>query len=113
MHFPFVVVGAGILLSFVGAVVPHYSGAYQLAFGVLVAQLTPYLIYAIIAVLLQRTVTKVAGALMLVGHVLLIAKERFVERADYSDLSIYYLPLLAAALLIPLLVRALRAPWHL
>ena len=102
----------GVILAFVSAVVPFYGAGHQLLFGVFVAGITPYLAYALAVVLLRRPVTNVAGGLLLAGHVVLVAAERFIDGADYSDGSIVLVPLVFTLLLVPLVVQALRAPWH-
>lgn len=102
---------AGVVLSFVSAVVPGYPPTYQLLFGVLVAGVTPYLVYGVVVVLLGDRLTAVAGGMLLVLHLLLVISERFLGGADYSDSYIYAAPLFLATLLTPLVVKALREPW--
>lgn len=106
------VILAGTVISFVSAVVPHYTAGYQLLLGVLVAGIIPYLIYAMIAVLFERGLTDVVGVVLLTLHLGLVINERFVAARDYTDSTIYVAPLVFAVLLIPLLIRALREPWR-
>lgn len=108
----FIMVLAGTALAMVSAVVPHYSGAHQLLFGVFLAGFTPWLLYGIAAALFRGPLTTLAGALLLILHGTLVMRERFSGGADYADGMIYYLPLLFSVLLLPLLARALREPWR-
>ncbi len=78
----------------------------------LLAGLLPYLTFGIAVVLLRRTVTTVVGVILLAAHAWLVIRERFIDSADYSDGMIYYVPIVLTLLLIPLVVMALRQPWH-
>jgi hypothetical protein len=78
---------------------------------VLLAGMLPYLVYAIAAPLLERTTVIIAGLILLAVHLWLLVSERFIDAADYSDGRIYYVPLLLALALLPLLFRVLRKPY--
>ena len=99
---------AGLLLSFVSAVVPFYSAGYKLLYGVMLAGLLPYLIYAIAVPLLNARLVLAVGLALLGVHGWLVIGARFVGGADYSDGMIYYVPLLLALALVPLLLMVLR-----
>ena len=103
---------AGLLLAGLSAVVPFYLAGYHVMFSVFLFGITPYLVYAVAVELLKNSVTIVAGLLLLVAHVWLVVSERFTGMVDYSDGVIYFVPLLFSVALIPLLVMALRAPYH-
>jgi hypothetical protein len=105
------VIVAGLLLSFVSALVPFYSAGYKLLYAVMLAGLLPYLIYAIAAPLLRTGLVLGAGLLLLGVHTWLVISERFVHGADYSNGMIYYVPLLLALALLPLPVMVLRKPY--
>jgi len=105
------VIVAGLLLSFVSALVPFYSDGYKLLYGVMLAGLLPYLVYAIAAPLLRTGLILGAGLMLLGVHTWLVVSERFVGGADYSDGMIYYVPLLLALAQLPLLVMVLRKPY--
>jgi hypothetical protein len=111
-RFGYGVIAAGTVLSIVSAIVPFYTAGYQLQFAVLMAGITPYLVYGLVVYWLRRPITSVAGALLLAAHLWLVVHERFIMGADYSDYTIYVAPLFLAALLVPLLVIALREPWR-
>lgn len=105
------VIAVGVGLSFIASVVPHFSGAYELRFGVLLTQLTPYLIYAPAAFRLPDRAVTIAGTLLVLVHAGLVAMERFAGGGAYEGPAIYAVPLLMALLLLPLLVRTARQPW--
>ena len=111
-RFGYSVIAAGTVLSIISAIVPFYTAGYQLQFAVLMAGITPYLVYGLIVYWLRRPITSVAGALLLSAHLGLVVHERFIDGADHSDPAIYVVPLVFTALLVPLLVVAMRQPWR-
>lgn len=108
---PYAVIAAGLVLAIVSSFVPYYDASYQLNAGILLAGLSPYLIYTIIAVLLRSMLTTVTGLIILALHSGLIFQLRFISTAECS-VMIYYGPVALCVILIPLLVVALRQPWH-
>lgn len=110
--FGYGVIAVGSVLAFVSAVVPFYTAGYQLKFGVLVVGITPYLTYGLVVALLRRTLTNIAGMILLTLHAWLVISERFVGGADYAGDMIYFAPLALTVALIPLVILALREPWQ-
>lgn len=104
----YLVVAAGVTLAFVSALVPFYSAGYKLYYSVLLAGLLPYLVYGCAAPLLRRGLGRTIGVLLVISHAWLVIGERFTGAVDYSDGLIYYVPVLLAAVLSPLLLLALR-----
>ena len=111
-RFGYGVIAAGTVLSVISAVLPFYTAGYELLFAVFMAGITPYLIYGLGVYWLRRPITIVAGALLLAVHLWRVVNERFIRDADYSGHTIYVASLVFTALLIPLLVMALRQPWR-
>ncbi len=109
---PYGVILLGCGLAFLSAVVPHYDTGYYLMTGVLLTGLLPYLVYALVAALMQGPLVLVGGLVILVLHGILVTNERVLGGADYGSGMIYYGPLLLAVLGLPLLLRALREPWR-
>lgn len=105
------IIVAGIVLSASAAIIPQYS-YHKLMFGVLLAGLLPYVVYGFAAAFLNTTLSLAAGLTLLVIHAGVVISERFVSDINYSDGTVYYVPLILAALLIPLLIMAARKPWH-
>ena len=105
------IIVAGLLLSFVSALVPFYTAGYKLLYWVMLAGLLPYLVYGVAAPLLRGGLVLVEGLVLLGLHTWLVIAERFIGAADYSDRMIYYVPLLLALVLLPLPVMALRKPY--
>jgi hypothetical protein len=105
------IVLAGLVLAFTSALVPFYTSGYKLASGVLLAGMLPYLVYGIAAPLLRRGLIVVSGLVLLTVHAGLVISERFLGGGDYSDGMIYWVPVLLAVALLPLLVLVLRQPY--
>ena len=106
------IIVCGTALAVAVAVKPFFDAGFQLHFGVLLAGLLPYLLYAIIAVMLRRPVTILAGIALLAVHAWLVLSERFSGAVDYSGNMIYYVPVLLAVALVPLWIMAMRQPWR-
>lgn len=112
MRFEYLLIILGVVLSFVAAVVPHYSGAYRLHLGVLVAHLIPYLIYAPAVARLSRRLTLGVGLLLVTAHGALVFHQRFMQAGDDAGLVVYLIPFVFSVLLLPLFVRAARPAWR-
>ena len=112
-HRPFasVFVALGVALSFASAVVPHYTAGYTLMAGVLLSGLLPYLVYGVAIPFLQGWVLSLPGVILVVLHAALVARERFLDHADYGDGLIYIVPPVLAVALLPVIYLALRKPW--
>ena len=107
-----VITVSGVTLAAVAAVKPFFDDGYHLHFGILLAGLLPYLAYAIIAVLMPRPVTILAGVLVLAVQAWLVLAERFSGSLNDSGGAIYYVPLLLTLALIPWWTMAMRQPWR-
>lgn len=106
----YLVVVAGILLSFVSAVIPFFDDGYRLHPEVLFAGLMPYLAYAVLVELLRRPFTLLVGVVLLAAHAWLVVSERFLGVVDYAGGAIFVWPLLFTLVLTPLVVKAVHSP---
>jgi hypothetical protein len=112
MRFEYLLVILGVVLSFVAAVFPHYSGAYRLHPGVLVVHLMPYLMYAPAVARLSRRLMLGVGLLLVSAHGALVTHQSLVQGGDHAGLVVYLIPCLFSVLLFPLFVRAARPAWR-
>lgn len=106
-----IIVVVGVALAFASAVAPFYGTSYVLLATVLFAGLAPYAVYAVVAWLLPRPWVVGLGVALLIVHAALVIVERALDQGDYSDGAIYWVPLVLAVLMSPLLVPAFRSPW--
>ena len=97
----------GLGLSFIAAFAPFFEAGYLLKVDVLLAGLSPYLVYAIAVPLLPGAITTSVGVILVAAHTGLVVAERFLDGADYSDGLIYIMPIIMAMLVTPLVIVAL------
>ena len=102
-----IIVLYGLCLSFIAAFTPFFEAGYLLKVGVLLAGLSPYLMYAIAVPLLPGATTNTVGIILVVAHTWLVVAERFLDAADYSDGLIYTMPIIMAILVTPLVIVAM------
>jgi hypothetical protein len=107
----YAIIAAGLALAFVSSFIPFFNASYHLKTGILLAGMSPYLIYSIIAVLLRSWLTTVVGLIILALHMGLIFQQRFISNANNIEM-IYYGAVALCVLLTPLMVVALRQPWR-
>ncbi|TAM44578.1 MAG: hypothetical protein EPN55_10635 [Gammaproteobacteria bacterium] len=105
----YVVVALGVALAFVAAVVPHYDAGYRLDLPVLLAGLTPYLVYSLFTGFVRDRWLYAGGALLLVFDLAFKVRERFLQYDGYADGLVYLAPLAAAAVLALMLGLGARA----
>jgi len=108
----FSIIVLGVVLTVASALVPFYDDGHVLQFGVLLSGLLPYLVYALIVVMLPRPAVLLSGLVLLALHAWLVFSVRFSGPVDYSDGMIYYVPLLLTLALLPYLIVAMRQPWR-
>lgn len=95
----YLIVLAGLAVSFYVALVPHYDAGYYLAFSVLLAGILPYLVYGVMPEYVKGGTLLLSGAVLLVVDVLVRVPMRWsVGPEGYGD-WIYWVSIgLAAAL---------------
>lgn len=101
----------GCTLSLISAFVPFFNSGYLLMVSVLLAGITPYMVYAIAMPFLADRLLLISGLLLNAVHFWLVLSYRFTLSVDYSDNWIYYGPLLFAVAMLPLAIYALRVPY--
>jgi hypothetical protein len=108
----YAVIILGVMLAATSAIQPFYDDAYHLRFGVLLSGMLPYLVYAVIAVMLQRPLTSVAGVALIALHAWLVFSVRYSGNVNAGEVMLYTVPILLALALFPLGLIALRQPWR-
>ena len=104
----YIVILVGLFLSAVSAVVPHFQAGYNLMASVLFTGMLPYIVYGITVPLLRSTLMTVAGLVLVVAHGWLVLTQRIAGNGDYSDGTIYFVPIVLSVLLLPLVGLALK-----
>ena len=95
-----------ILLGLGGAaaasVVPFYTAGYELDSGVLLAVLMPFLLYGLFIESLRGPWLLASGLLLLAASLALVVPERYLHYNGYTDDTIYWVPTLTAAIMMPI-----------
>ncbi len=95
----YVIVALGTTLAFVAAVVPHYDAGHRLDLPVLLAGLTPYLVYGVFTAFMRDRWLLAAGLLLFAFDLAFRIPQRFLHYNGYTDGLVYLAPLTAAGVL--------------
>ena len=102
----YLIILIGLMLSVVSAVIPHFNVGYKFTGSLLVVGMLPYMVYGIAVPLLHNMLTTAVGIIVVIAHLWLVIYLRI--NADYSNDLIYYAPIAASLLLMPLAYIALK-----
>ena len=81
---------------------PFYGAAYHLKFAVLLALLAPFALYAMLTESLRGFWLPGSGLVLLGGCLVVVGFERCLHFNGYVDGLIYWVPLLASAIVLPI-----------
>jgi len=95
----------GLGLAAAASLVPFYHVAYLLEPGILLAVLMPFLLYGLFIESLRGSWLLATGLLLLAANLVLVAFERYLRYDGYTDGLIYWVPTLAAVLVLPIAYR--------
>jgi len=95
----------GLGLAAAAALVPFYHVAYLLEPGILLAVLMPFLLYGLFIESLRGSWLLATGLLLLAANLVLVAFERYLRYDGYTDDLIYWVPTLAAVVVLPIAYR--------
>ncbi len=98
----YLIIGLGIAISLVAAVVPHAPGAFRLSWGLLFWGLVPYIVYLFLTEMLTGAALVVPGVLIfLIDFYAQIHLFLFPDASTDSGL-ITYLPLWLTLIVLPI-----------
>ncbi len=103
----YVLVLLGFALAFAAALVPFYGAAYHLKVAVLLAVLTPFVLYAMFTEFLRGPWLLTSGLVLFGVCFAITVFERYLHYDGYADGAIYWVPLLTGAI-VPPTARMLR-----
>ena len=95
----------GLGLAAAAALGPVYPVAYLLEPGILLAVLMPFLLYGLFIESLRGSWLLATGLLLLAANLVLVAFERYLRYDGYTDDLIYWVPTLAAVVVLPIAYR--------
>lgn len=104
----YLIITLGVMLSFAGAFLPHFTTGHRLNLGALFAGLLPYVVYGLFSDLVRGWILLVTGAFLLGIDLGVKIPERFLYYDGYSSGRIYYASLIVTLAVIVVLGIAAR-----
>lgn len=101
----YLIILLGLGLAAAASLVPFYHVAYLLEPGILLAVLMPFLLYGLFIESLRGSWLLATGLLLLAANLVLVAFERYLRYDGYTDDLIYWVPTLAAVVVLPIAYR--------
>src|SRR3569832_1612432 len=101
----YLIILLGLGLAAAASLVPFYHVAYLLEPGILLAVLMPFLLYGLFIESLRGSWLLATGLLLLAANLVLVAFERYLRYDGYTDDLIYWVPTLAAVLVLTIAYR--------
>lgn len=98
----YLIILLGCAASLAAALVPFYSVGYVVDALALAAVLTPFVLYGMFSESLRGPWLLGAGLVLLGVTLAVVIGERFLDYDGYRDATLYWVPLLAAAVVLPL-----------
>ena len=98
----YLIILLGMAAAAAAAMVPQYAIGYRLEVGVLLAMLTPYIVYGALTERLRGPLLLLTGLILLVVSLWLLVSQRPEVGDGYAGSLIYWLPLAVAAVVLPL-----------
>ena len=98
----YLIILLGLGVAAAASLVPFYHAGYLLEPGVLLAVLMPFLLYGLFIESLRGPWLLASGLVLLAANLMLVASERYLHYNGYADDRIYWVPTLAAAIMLPI-----------
>ncbi|MCS6786435.1 MAG: hypothetical protein NZ524_05315 [Thiobacillaceae bacterium] len=98
----YVLILAGVALAGLTALVPQYAIGYRLEVGVLLAMLTPFVVYGALTESLRGAALLLPGLALLAVNAWLYFDQRLRHYDGFADGTVYWLPLAVAAVVLPI-----------
>lgn len=98
----YLIILLGLVAATAAAIVPFYRAGYELDTTTLLAVLAPFVLYAMFTETLRGPWLLGSGLVLLVVSLAEVVPERYLHYNAYADNSIYWVPLLAAAIVLPI-----------
>lgn len=102
----------GCLAAIVASLVPFYTVGYIVDAIALAAVLTPFVIYGMFVESLRGPWLLASGLILLGATLAVVIDERLLSYDGYRDRTLYWVPLLAVAIVLPIAYAfGRRAPY--
>lgn len=100
--YAYAIILLGLATAGVAALVPQYAIGFKLDVGVLLGMAIPFIVYGALSESLRGAALLVPGLVLLGVNVALVVQERLLAYDGYDGSPIYWLPLLTAAIILPI-----------
>ena len=108
----YLIILLGCAAAAVASVVPFYTFGYKVDALALATVLTPFVIYGMFIESLRVPWLLASGLVLLGVTVIVVISERYLHYDGYRDATLYWVPLLAVAVVLPIAyVLGKRAPY--
>lgn len=108
----YLIILVGVVAAGVASVVPFYTVGYRLHGVTLAMVLTPFVVYGMFAYSLRGPWLLGSGLILLGVTLFVVVSERFMHRHEYGEPTLYWLPLLVIAIVLPIAyLFGKRAPY--
>lgn len=97
----------GLILSLASAFLPFYGAGYRFMASILIAGMTPYLVYGLAVPISRSVTTTVTGLVIVIAHAWLVINER-INSTSPDDNLIYTGPLIIAIAALPVVMVIIR-----
>lgn len=97
----YLIILLGCLVAGAASLVPFYTVGYRVDAIALAAVLTPFVIYGMFSESLRGPWLLATGLVLLGVTTAVVVDERFVDYDGYRDATVYWVPLLAVAIVLP------------
>lgn len=109
-HAAYLVIVLGCLAAAVAAFVPFYDVGYRVDALALGALATPFVVYGMFSEDLRGPWLVAAGLALLAVCLAVVVDARFLRYDGYADARVYWVPLAAAAVVLPIAYAFGRRP---
>jgi hypothetical protein len=97
----YLIIAVGCAAALVAALVPFYSVGYVVDALALAAVLTPFVLYGMFTESLRGPWLLGSGLVLLGVTLAVVINERFLDYDGYRDATLYWVPLLTLAIVLP------------
>jgi hypothetical protein len=98
----YLIILLGCVAGAIAALVPFYTVGYKVDAIALAAVLTPFVVYGMFSESLRGPWLLAAGLVLLGATLVVVINERYLHYDGYRDATLYWVPLLAVAIVLPI-----------
>ena len=108
----YLIILLGCVAAAAASLVPFFSAGYKVDVAALTAVLTPFAIYGMFSESLRGPWLLASGLVLLGVTLAVVIDQRYLHYDGYDDLTLYWTPLLAVAIVLPIAYAfGKRAPY--